>query len=125
LPNLLSRVPIHQGTLSGGPTFVIGQSSGSENVTLTTQEMPSHSHTLFASNTGQVQTPSSAVIPAQATSSAAGNANIYSPGPPVAGENIHPATILNDGGSQPHTNIQPYLAINYIISLYGQFPPRN
>ena len=126
LPNLLSRVPIHQGTSRQGPTFVIGQSAGTENVTLTTQQMPSHSHSLFAStNSGQVQTPSSVLIPAQATTSATGSPNIYSAAPPNQNETLVPTTIANDGGSQPHTNIQPYLAVNYIISLYGQFPPRS
>jgi microcystin-dependent protein len=125
LPNLLGRVPIHQGTLANGPTFVIGQSAGVEEVTLTTQQMPSHSHPLYASTSGQVQIPSVNVIPAQATSAATGSANVYSPAPPVQGETLHPVTIGNDGMGQPHTNIQPYVALNYIISLYGIYPSQN
>jgi microcystin-dependent protein len=121
LPNLLSRLPVHQGTLTG-QTFVIGEIAGVENVTLTTQQMPSHTHVMFASTGGQVQTPSGAVIPAQATTGAAGSANVYSPPPPVTGENIHPGTLTNDGKSQPHTNLQPFIAMNYIISLFGTFP---
>jgi microcystin-dependent protein len=125
LPNLLSRVPIHQGILNGA-TYVQGQSAGTENVTLSTQQIPSHSHAMFASNTGQVQTPSGNVIPAQATTTAGtGTANIYSPAPPVQNETLYPATIANDGGSEPHSNIQPYQAINYIISLFGQYPPHS
>lgn len=124
LPNLLSRVPVHQGTLANGPTFTIGQIGGVEEVTLTTQQMPSHSHLMYASTSGQVPGPSGNVIPAQA-STATGTANVYSPAPPVQGETLHPATIGNDGGSQPHTNLQPYLAMNYIISLYGIYPSQS
>jgi microcystin-dependent protein len=123
LPNLASRVPIHQGTFQDGTSFVMGQIAGFEQVTLTTQQIPSHTHTLFASTSGQVQTPSGTVIPAQATSTA-GTPNVYSAPPQAANETLHSATIANDGGSQPHSNIQPYLAMNYIISMFGTFPPR-
>jgi microcystin-dependent protein len=123
LPNLQSRVPVHQGTLNTtGQTFVVGQIAGVENVTLITQQMPSHTHLMYASTGGQVQTPSAAVIPAQATAGVPGSANVYSSPPPVQGENIHPATITNDGKSLPHNNLQPYIAMNYIISLFGTFP---
>lgn len=122
MPNLLGRVPVHQGTLAGGPTFVIGQSAGSEQVTLITQQIPSHSHSLFASTIGQGQTPSSVLIPAQATTSATGSPNIYSAAPPNQNETLVPTTIVNDGGSQPHENLQPYLVLNYIISMFGAYP---
>ena len=124
LPNLLSRLPVHQGTASFG-TFVLGQSAGVETVTLSLQEMPAHTHTLMSATAGQVQAPSGNVIPALATSGATGSINVYSAGPPVSGENIHPNTIGPAGGSQPHSNIQPYVAVNYIISLFGIFPTQS
>jgi microcystin-dependent protein len=122
LPNLQSRVPVHQGTAISGSTYVIGQVSGAENVTLTTQQMPTHNHSLSATNTGQVLAPSATTIPALATSTQT-NYGVY--GPAQISTNLNPATIKNDGGSQPHNNIQPYLAINFIISLFGIFPSQS
>ena len=118
LPNLQSRVPVHMG-ISTGVTYGIGQSGGVEDVTLTIQQMPSHNHSLNAANTGQTLAPSAATIPASATSSQT-NYGVYGPTPTTT--NLNPATMKNDGGSQPHSNIQPYLAFNFIISLYGVYP---
>jgi len=81
--------------------------------------MPSHNHSLNAANTGQTLAPSAATIPASATSSQT-NYGVYGPTPTTT--NLNPATMKNDGGSQPHSNIQPYLAFNFIISLYGVYP---
>src|SRR6185437_13404806 len=64
LPNLQSRVPIHMGTGPGLSPYVIGQSGGNESVTLTTQQIPSHTHTMLATNTGQVATATSSTSPA-------------------------------------------------------------
>jgi microcystin-dependent protein len=119
LPNLQSRVPVHMGTSNIGGTYIIGQPGGVETVTLTTQQMPSHNHTLNAANTGQTLAPSAATIPALATSTLA-NFGVYGPAPTTT--NLNPATIKNDGGSTAHSNIQPYLAFNFIISLFGVYP---
>jgi microcystin-dependent protein len=120
LPNLQSRVPIHQGT-GGGGTYVMGEQAGREEVTLTVQQMPSHNHSLAAANTGQTPNPTSTTVFGSATSGAQpGNLNVY--GPPPFDRTLASATIKNDGGSLPHSNIQPYLAINFIISLFGIFP---
>jgi microcystin-dependent protein len=121
LPNLQSRVPVHQGNGPGG-TYVIGQPAGAEAVILTPQQMPSHTHTLGAANTGETEVPTNSTIPALATSNQAGVA-VYGPVP--TNTNLNPNTIRNDGGGQPHSNIQPYLALNFIISLLGIFPPRS
>lgn len=121
LPNLQSRVPVHQGTLAGGPTFVIGQVAGVETVTLSVQQMPTHNHLVNATASGQVLSPSNA-YPANATSS--GQAGVLVYGVPPAGSKLNPATVQSAGGSQPHTNLQPFVAINYIISLFGIFPTR-
>ena len=119
LPNLQSRVPVHAGTLSGGPTFVIGQAAGVENVTLSLQQMPTHNHLVNATASGQVLSPLNA-FPANATSPTQPGVLVY--GAPPAGSKLNPATVQNAGGSLPHTNLQPFVAINYIISLFGVFP---
>ena len=119
LPNLQSRVPVHMGTSNSGGSYSIGQTGGVESVTLTTQQMPQHNHALFAASAGETLKPSAATIPALATSTQA-NFGVY--GPPPTTTNLNPATIKNDGGSQPHSNLQPFLAFNFIISLYGVYP---
>ncbi len=121
LPNLQSRVPIHVGTPAGGPTYVQGQLSGTENVTLLPVNLPAHSHTFTASNNSATLPAASGNVPAQTTT--------YQPyivAPPnvtMAVNAVTPATPA--GGNQPHTNVQPYLAINFIIALEGVFPSRN
>jgi microcystin-dependent protein len=113
LPNLQSRVPMHQGTYSG-QTFTLGEAAGVESVTLTTQQIPVHTHALLASGAGATtQTPGGnvgAVAAAQVYASASS---------PVQMSNQSVSPI---GGSQPHENLQPYLCISFIISLFGIFP---
>ncbi|MGH9967467.1 MAG: phage tail protein [Pyrinomonadaceae bacterium] len=114
LPNLQSRIPIHAGTGSDGITYQLGEQAGVEQVTLTVQQIPIHSHPLLASNnTATVQTPGGNV-PAQ------GAGLIYtSASSPI---DLNNQSIGPDGGSQPHENLQPYLCISFIISLFGIFP---
>lgn len=114
LPDLRGRVPLHQGSLQG-TTYVLAETGGVEQVTLSTQQIPIHNHAMFGStNTATSPTPTNAVI-GKAT---AINAFI----------NAQPTTALNTqsitpvGGSQPHENMQPYLCIDFIISLFGIFP---
>jgi microcystin-dependent protein len=118
LPNLQSRIPIHQGTLSGGSTYTIAEMFGQESVTLTTQQLPQHTHTLFGSgadgNSAAAVNNVLAVLPAATTKSA------YSSLGPFG--TLDPSSIGPAGGSQPHDNMQPYLVINFIISLFGIFP---
>lgn len=116
LPNLQSRIPIHAGTGSDGMTYQLGESAGVESVTLTTQQIPLHTHAVIASNTpASSQTPGGNV-PAQG----AGGSQIYtSASSPI---NLAPQTVGPAGGSQPHDNLQPYLVISFIISLFGIFP---
>ena len=117
LPNLASRVPIHMGT-GGGATYQIGEAAGTESVTLTAQQIPVHSHPAIAATTGQVASPNNAVL-ATATSSQPG-VKLYSTNPPNTTMNA--ASVSIAGGSQPHENTQPFLAFNFIISLFGIFP---
>lgn len=114
LPNLSSRVPIHMGQGSGLTNRVIGEMAGVESVTLTTQQIPNHTHPLIASkDLGSARNPGNAIMsraPADAYASE------------VTPDVMSAQTVQPQGGSQPHENMQPYLAINYIISLFGIFP---
>ena len=119
LPNLASRVPIHMGTGPDGMTYQMGEMGGAEMETLNTQQIPSHSHPVLAnSNDAAFGVPAGAVL-AKATSTQAG-IRFYRA--PAALTGLDPDTIAPVGGSQPHENCQPFLVINYIISLFGIFP---
>jgi len=110
LPDLRGRVPIHQGNV-----FVIGEQGGVEDVTLTVNQIPVHSHVLFASGdlgnqlttTGNLLSNSQGAIPYIED---------------VTTLNMSSSAITPVGGSQPHTNFQPYLCVNFIISVFGIFP---
>lgn len=114
LPDLRGRVPVHTG--SGG-TIALGEKSGEEVHTLTTNEMPAHGHaraTQYQAGTGD---PSRLMPAAQAR----GGKRVYAaPGGAVAldGQGVV-------GASQPHENMQPYLTINFVIALQGLFPSRS
>ncbi|HEX9954350.1 MAG TPA: tail fiber protein [Allosphingosinicella sp.] len=119
LPNLQGRIPIHMGQGPDGTSYVQGESAGTETVTLTTQQIPNHTHPGLASSTGQVQSPNNAVL-ATATSTQTG-IRIYNTTTPDTP--LHGSAISAAGGSQPHENCQPFLCISFIISLYGIYPP--
>ena len=115
LPDLQGRVPVHQGTGPGLSTYTIGEKAGVETVTLTTQQIPSHPHAWFASKGGGgSNTPQNNVT---ATPPVAKLYRTGTPSDPMSPKVIQPA-----GGSQPHENLQPYLTISFIISLFGVFP---
>lgn len=114
LPSLASRVPVHMGTSSEGITYQIGESAGVESVTLTVNQIPAHSHTMIASSDiGTQSTPQNNVTSQSANKLyRAGNATLA----------LAPTSVASTGGSQPHSNMQPFLCINFIISLFGVFP---
>ena len=115
LPNLASRVPIHMGTGPDGTTYQIGEMAGTEQETLTTNQIPSHTHPLTASaGTATSQVPTNLLL---AGTQAQTYTNLTDTITNMAGNSIAPA-----GGSQPHENTQPFLCINFIISLFGVFP---
>ena len=116
LPDLQGRTPIHQGS-SQGQSFVLGQNGGVESVTLTTKQIPVHTHALIGSSVnGNSNFPQSNVLAANPTF-------IYvTTGPPNPDTPLNNNAVSLVGGSQPHENLQPYLTINWIISLYGIFP---
>lgn len=111
LPDLQSRVPMHVGQ-----GFALGQVGGVEAVTLTTPQLPTHSHPLLASTNNA------------STANAAGNVLAQTPSytpyitgfPPTAA--LSPAAVGSAGGSQPHDNMPPFLVINFIIATEGIFP---
>jgi microcystin-dependent protein len=111
LPDLRGRVPIHQGN-----SFILAETGGAEEITLTVNQIPSHSHVPLAnSGNGTTSDPTNnfwAAQPALLQYSGTGSANI----------NLPADTIAPVGGSQPHTNFQPYLCVDFIISLFGNFP---
>jgi microcystin-dependent protein len=116
LPNLASRVPLHMGTGPDGTTYQIGEMAGTEQETLTVQQIPSHTHPLTAAATpGTQATPVGNVL-----AQAGGSVQLYYEGDPTG--NMNAQAITPVGGSQPHENTQPFLCINFIISLFGVFP---
>lgn len=119
LPDLRGRAPIHMGTKPGGFPYNIGDVGGAETVTLTVNQIPAHSFGQGSSQAGSSNDPTrngpaKAVLDRQ-------DINIYSD--TTTGKTT--SNVPNMGGSQPHYNMQPYLAINYIISLEGVFPQQN
>lgn len=115
LPDLRGRIPVHIGQGPGLSNYVIGQAGGTESVTLTPQQMPSHTHGHFAS--ASLATP--AGDPTGLTADAGATA-IYGPDTPSVP--LNPAAVAAAGGNQPHDNMAPFLALNFIISAFGIFP---
>ena len=112
LPDLRGRLPLHMGN-----GFVLAETGGAETVTLTTNQTPAHSHPLLAS--GALASSPDPVGAVTAQSRTAG-VDLYLEDNPTV--NMAPTAIGPVGGSQPHTNFQPYLCIDFIISLFGTFP---
>lgn len=117
LPDLRGRVPIHNGTaIYDGSNYTIAETGGVEEVTLTINQIPSHSHSLLATtDLASSANPSEAYLSTTPTGS-----KIYSTANPTIA--LNNGVITPDGGSQPHTNFQPYLCVDFIISLFGIFP---
>lgn len=110
LPDLRGRIPIHQGN-----GFILAETGGAEEVTLTVSQIPAHSHPMLATN--------SIANDASPLNNVLSQSNTFDPyqstpgGSPMAPQSVGPV-----GGSQPHTNFQPYLCVDFIISLFGIFP---
>jgi microcystin-dependent protein len=112
LPDLRGRIPIHQGN-----GFILAETGGAEEITLTIQQIPAHSHAALCSNDLATLGPPKDSVPAPAP-----DANAFPYGLDNPGTTLSPTTIGPVGGSQPHTNFQPYLCVDFIISLFGLFP---
>lgn len=110
LPDLRGRIPLHQGN-----GFILAETGGAEEITLTVNQIPAHSHPFLASSaSGNVNSPVGALYAEQPT------INMYIED--VTNANLGASAIGPVGGSQPHTNFQPYLCVDFIISLFGIFP---
>jgi len=113
LPDLRGRIPIHQGN-----GFILAETGGAEEITLTVPQIAAHSHPLLASiDSASATAPSSSVLFGRASL-----ATITPYGSDNPSTNLSPTMVSSVGGSQPHTNFQPYLCVDFIISLFGIFP---
>ena len=110
LPNLQSRVPVHVG-----PGFVQAQAAGVESVTVTINQIPVHTHVAQANSSAGTQTSPSGGVWADSSLGQFDNTN-----PPDS--TMAAGALGTTGGSQPHDNMVPFLAINFILSLFGIFP---
>ncbi len=121
LPDLRGRAPVHMGTGRSGTTYVQGQLAGTETVPVSVTQMPAHSHP-FTANPNAASTPNPlGNIPAAPTT-----LQLYDTTTPVVPAiPMSAAAIGVSGGSQPHENMQPFVAITFIIALFGAFPSRN
>ncbi|MCA9202470.1 MAG: phage tail protein [Planctomycetales bacterium] len=110
LPDLRGRLPVHQGN-----GFVLAETGGVEEVTLTVNQIPAHTHAMLAStNVSQDTSPSGKVL------GQSGSALLYIQD--TTDSNMSPQAVTSVGGSRSHTNFQPYLCVSFIISLFGIFP---
>jgi microcystin-dependent protein len=122
LPNLQGTVPLGQGQGPGLSQYFLGETTGSDTVTLLTSEMPAHSHTMeadFNHFNALATSPNGAVLVNDSPKLTFANA----PASPNL-QMMNPAMISVAGGSLPHNNLMPYLVLNYCIALQGVYPPR-
>ena len=118
LPDLQGRAPMHPGQGPGLSLHDLGETGGSETVTLLESEMPSHSHAMrVANDVGEDRIPG----PDQVLARSTGGLLYAEPGPLVV---MAPEALTMAGGDQPHNNMQPYLTFYFCIALQGVFPPR-
>lgn len=115
LPNLQSATPVHSGN-----GYIQGQTAGQEQVTLTLSNLANHSHAMFGTSTTADKKGGGNNVMANDTSA---GTNFYAPANNLV--TLNPQEIGSAGGNQPHNNMQPYLAMNYCIAIYGIFPSRN
>jgi len=112
LPDLRGLIPIHQGN-----NFILAETGGAEEITLTVNQIPAHTHALIGTlNQATVNPPKDQLLAQLVTQ----NAFAYGTDNPPA--TLSPNSVSSVGGSQPHTNFQPYLCLDFIISLFGIFP---
>ena len=122
LPDLQGRIPMHAGTTLG-QTFILAEASGVETVTLTTNQIPSHTHPMFCSSGGGTNSSNPQNGVASVSDLSQYNDLTVAPNTAPNAQMGTPAMASDpSGGSQPHENLMPYLCINFIISLFGIFP---
>jgi microcystin-dependent protein len=115
LPDLRDRAPLHFGTGVSGTTFALGQAGGESTHSLTTAEIPAHTHTVSARAAAAVSSPAGALWAQSAKP-------VFATTPTTT---MNAAALATTGSSQPHDNMPPYLVLNFAIALAGIFPSRN
>ena len=115
LPNLQGRTPLHVGD-----GLALGQAGGAQSVTLSTSQLPAHTHSLQATaDVASATAPAGAVLAKKPRF----GANVYAaPSSPTA---LAQGSLTSIGGSQAHPNLQPFLTLNFVIALIGIFPSPN
>ncbi len=117
LPDLRGRIPIHAGTGPGLSPRPLGQKGGAETETITLNQLPSHTHTIqFSTSPGTQSNPDGEFL------GASPNVRVFVPIPPIV--NMASTAISGVGGGGSHTNVMPFLCINFIIALFGIYPSR-
>ena len=117
LPNMQGHFPVHQGQLQGGSQYIVGETAGTETVTLSTSEVPQHVHPVNAVSGGTPAQSPSLHFPGTSA------AKPYDSGSPDA--TLAADSLSAQGFGTPHNNMPPYLAVNFCIALQGIFPARN
>ena len=122
LPNLQGRFPIHVGQGPGPASYALGQEGGAETVELQINEMPTHNHQVACLNDEPTSSRPSGKFLGQLTVPSDSNAVLYAT---TSDALMAPTSITNTGGSEPHENMPPYLALNFCIALQGTAPTTN
>lgn len=123
LPDLRGRVPLHMGQPNGRPFYTIGQIGGVENVTLLQTQIPTHIHFAGAVNSPGVSQHATNSLLAQSRGNSTVDQRGYTSA--TATTTLNPGSISNTGNNLPHSNMQPYLVMNYCVALQGIFPSRS
>ena len=120
LPDMRGRVPIHAGSGPGLSPRQLGAKLGTEKETITVNSMPTHTHTLQANSQAGAEGSPDGALPAQST------VGVYLASPnPSSIFPLNDGSITKVGGSRSHSNLMPYLCINFIIALFGIYPSRH
>lgn len=120
LPDMRGRIPIHAGSGPGLSPRRLGAKGGAESVTLTTNQLPNHTHSVRASSAaGTARSAANNYF-------AEDNANVYHAAPLSSSVvNLDSSSVTSTGGSRSHTNLMPALCVNFIVALFGIYPSRN
>lgn len=124
LPNLQGQIPMHWGQGTSGLNTTIGEVQGQPNVTLTVDQMPAHNHAISSADPGNPANRLAGPSPTAYLSNTKGSQGYQNP-PVTPNANFSPNAITLAGNSLPHDNMQPFLTLNFCISLSGIFPSRN
>ena len=120
LPNLQAQVPVHAGQGTGLSSYVLGQTAGVPNVTLTTGQLPSHNHGVGADATSGLTSPANAVWGTGGRGKPSAYSTTSSPSAALSS-----SALASTGGGEPHNNLSPFLGLMFCIALQGIFPARN